>query len=929
MKKIFLVVAALGMLATSCTKDDAAVAGTESLVSFTIDSPELQTRYGEGEEATVLHYAFYNEDGILEAISATTDEKAVALVGGKAKINVSLVEGRKYSAIFWASAPDAAEVYDVDWTAKTVEMATNLTANDESYDAFYNYTINIDPARKTHRIELRRPFAQINIATADKTAASSAGFNAAATKVTVNAYKKLQFAVKEIEGVNTPVAEVAGEMVPFTYGWAANATGTATVGGKDYDMLSMNYVLVDARTLVNVKMEVSEDATNFTAPITREYTTVPVQRNYKTFIVGNLLTTNNEFIVETNPEWERPNIELSVWDGSVDTTWYNDTDTEFTLTDSQDLAGLAKLVDEGNTFEGKTVKLNIDMNLYKINENGEPICFEPIGSYRFDKIFKGTFDGQGHTISNLNQNTWALDNGYYYHDCGIGLFGAVQEATIKNLKMDNASISGESGLCGVVAAVAENVTFENITVSNSKCADYQYYAGGIVGWVSGDNNEFKNCNIEASTTIAAQWGDFDNSVGGVIGGAGSSAKIHMKDCTVACRIDAYSDVTSTYQWYAYRRCGMLIGNSGKTKVVNGTTYADAPQLTCENVTVIYGEWANYTYCEFAGTSWPYVRVQAGVSNSAYSNPRYGHPTDANGNTVVDDNHVHNAGEDHHICITFDQLYGGGQGVYGTRTHEGVTIDYQNQKWVDSASDLQAAIANKQNVKLAADVDMGTTQLALDNVKLDLNGKTLTTANNWGGMALKNGASIKNGTINHTGNTAAIKAFNVGAIENVTINTTCATADKTVTAIAVQQGGHVGTIKDVVINGVSQGIEVGYQATVDLIDNANVTMQTNGTANGIGLVINGGKVGKAVNSTFKGEKYGVTMHLKGVFDVNLELENCDIEGTDASIYAWDEKGISNTSGSLTLTYDATTTLTGPFVWDFEDECKDVISLNQPQ
>ncbi len=225
--------------------------------------------------------------------------------------------------------------------------------------------------------------------------------------------------------------------------------------------------------------------------------------------------------------------------------------------------------------------------------------------------------------------------------------------------------------------------------------------------------------------------------------------------------------------------------------------------------------------------------------------------------------------------------------------------------------------------------MGTTQLALDNVKIDLNGKTLTTANNWGGMSLKNGASIKNGTINHTGNTAAIKAFNVGAIENVTINTTCATADKTVTAIAIQQGGHVGTIKDVVINGVSQGIEVGYQATVDLIDNANVTMQTNGTANGIGLVINGGKVGKAVNSTFKGEKYGVTMHLKGVFDVNLELENCDVEGTDASIYAWDEKGISNTSGSLTLTYDAATTLNGSFVWDFEDECKDVVTLNQPQ
>ena len=152
----------------------------------------------------------------------------------------------------------------------------------------------------------------------------------------------------------------------------------------------------------------------------------------------------------------------------------------------------------------------------------------------------------------------------------------------------------------------------------------------------------------------------------------------MEDIVVACRIDAYNDVTSSYQWYAYRRAGMLIGNTGKTTTnANGTTIAAAPQLTCENVTVIYGEWADYHYCEFAGTSWPYVRVESGVSNSAYSNPRYGHPHDANGNEVVDDNHVHNDGEDHMIVCTFDQLYGGGQGVYGEAAHEGVTVIYNN------------------------------------------------------------------------------------------------------------------------------------------------------------------------------------------------------------------------------------------------------------
>lgn len=399
---------------------------------------------------------------------------------------------------------------------------------------------------------------------------------------------------------------------------------------------------------------------------------------------------------------EYPVVEIPAdkWDGGFDISWFieNPYAEEYTLSTAEQIAGLSELVDGSDaaravipatlsdiidnnwpvTFEGTTIKLDNDVDLYVEGENGEPVCFDPIGSYRKETAFKGTFDGQGHTISNLNQNTWALDNGYYYSDCGLGLFGLLEDAHIKNLTIDGAEISGESAICGTIAAVAGgDCIFESITVKNANVADYQYYAGGIVGWASG-NHQYINCNIDASTAIAAQWGDFDNSIGGVIGGASGGAQILLKDCTVACRIDAYNDVTSSYQWYAYRRAGMLIGNTGKTTTVDGTTFAAAPQLTCENVEVIYGEWANYTYCEFAGTSWPYVRVQAGVSNSAYSNPRYGHPTDANGNKVVDDNHVHNEGEDHQVLCAFDQLYGGGQGVYGTAAHDGVTVTYNNK-----------------------------------------------------------------------------------------------------------------------------------------------------------------------------------------------------------------------------------------------------------
>ena len=342
----------------------------------------------------------------------------------------------------------------------------------------------------------------------------------------------------------------------------------------------------------------------------------------------------------------------------------------------------AEVVDYGYTFAGDVVTLDGDIDLYELDENGEAKCFNPIGDYRKELAFRGTFDGQGKTIKNLNQNTWALDIGYHYGSgLGLGLFACVENATIKNLKMDYANISGESALCGIVAATAYgDCTFENITVTNSQCADYQYYAGGIVGWASG-NHKYINCNLDASTIVGGQWGDFGNSNGGIIGGAGGSATILMKDCNVACRIDAVNDVVSTYHYYAYRCCGMLIGNTNKKQDIDGTPYAAAPQLTCENVTVTYGDWMNYHYCEFGDGKYAYVRAEAGVSVSGYVNIRYGHPTDANGNTVVDHNHAHNDGEDHHICLPFDQLLGGGPNgdgrnpVYGLASFPGVTVVY--------------------------------------------------------------------------------------------------------------------------------------------------------------------------------------------------------------------------------------------------------------
>ena len=61
------------------------------------------------------------------------------------------------------------------------------------------------------------------------------------------------------------------------------------------------------------------------------------------------------------------------WDGAVDLSWYNGTDTEFTITTPAQLAGVAELVNSNTTdFAGKTIRLGADSSLLRYVEPGKP-----------------------------------------------------------------------------------------------------------------------------------------------------------------------------------------------------------------------------------------------------------------------------------------------------------------------------------------------------------------------------------------------------------------------------------------------------------------------------------------------------------------------------------------------------------------------------
>ena len=272
------------------------------------------------------------------------------------------------------------------------------------------------------------------------------------------------------------------------------------------------------------------------------------------------------------------------------------------------------------------------------------------------------------------------DADYTYTNCGFGLFAAASNATFKNLTISGAYVRVECVEAGVLVGLSQNnCTYENIKILNSKIANYQRPAGGLIGEVSGDGTTtIKNVIISDDVVVGSLWGDFDAPVGGVIGAywndVDEDPQIYMTNVDVGCRLDVYNDITSAYQWHAYRRAGMLIGNTDMSDP-NNAHKAYAPFLRCSDVRVHYGDWVDYHYCQFTNqddkwcNNYPWVRVEAGENCSAYSNPRYGQPV-VGGVTVSTDDHT--CTDEHHMVRQFSQLYGGGQGVYGQDKHDGVT-----------------------------------------------------------------------------------------------------------------------------------------------------------------------------------------------------------------------------------------------------------------
>jgi len=193
------------------------------------------------------------------------------------------------------------------------------------------------------------------------------------------------------------------------------------------------------------------------------------------------------------------------WDGSVDTSWYEEGTDEFTLITAEQLAGLATLVNGGNDFAGKTVNLkaNLDMIGYD---------WTPIGG---SKAFAGTFDGNGKTVSNVKAVYSVANANIEGAGYGAGFFGRLGNgALVKDLTLDGVVINGRYNCTGALAGYSMgNVTLENVSVIGADITAFSK-VGALVG-LSGQAGEYtltvKDCSV-VDTTIRGAY-----NLGGVAG----------------------------------------------------------------------------------------------------------------------------------------------------------------------------------------------------------------------------------------------------------------------------------------------------------------------------------------------------------------------------------------------------------------------------
>ena len=390
-----------------------------------------------------------------------------------------------------------------------------------------------------------------------------------------------------------------------------------------------------------------------------------------------------------------------------------------------------------NDYDGKTVTLSNSISLY--GHNWEPIGYNA-GCTSDAHPFKGTFDGKGHAITDMNCP-------FQYAD--VGLFGYVQGGTLKNIivggsinaigatnaggvvgQLDGGSVyncysyveltgSENATLAGVVGNLVSGSLENSFANPKFTVSSGSGLAGGLVGVNTG---KVENCYVRLSRTQSLGSAHFGMLAGSNTGtntivqcyapdGASSQFNhsytyLYNNVSTGLQNCDLYKKADTLY---LYKRTnGNLVGSTGKT------------------LTVKLNEWVSSKYGSNANLAY-WKRTTAGGYSYTYGSPSVTYT----GGNINDDYPIHKmkdlacAASTDGLLIEYSRDLGTMLTKYNGLTGGGTLWLYATPKNSDG-TDERVNVANDSDVLLYIDEDAALLQ-ASGNSLTAYTGQTLRTA----------------------------------------------------------------------------------------------------------------------------------------------------------------------------------------------------------
>lgn len=424
----------------------------------------------------------------------------------KASIDTRLLTGKDYKLVFWADCAEGSspeEFADKHYSTADLSNVTILDpeeyfGSDDERDAFFAVEdFNVDNS-KSITAELRRPFGQLNVKTLDL------------LEVPVDLRpSKVSVAFAEVpSGINLLTGELTGETVSVEYNESHVIDGTS--GDLTFDYIFAPAASGEQR-LVNYTMSFFNEAgSEAAAPY--EFTNIPVQRNYRTIVSGNLLTEKASISVSVVPAFGQGDIEVTgvsnmeelnaALAGGAESVVLSqvpeETDSELIIPHNYSSADKQISIDLPRFDEGKTLTVNYASDLSgnapdKIVIKSEYIDALVINTEESTVVIDGSF---GSITATTADNTLVVSENCTISSLTLAKGNLKLYGTVK-------ALSKETGWAGTIYRCFDSQTsFDNLVADNVSGYSEILVENPVDGIIDGGNANFtRQMTISAPLTI--------------------------------------------------------------------------------------------------------------------------------------------------------------------------------------------------------------------------------------------------------------------------------------------------------------------------------------------------------------------------------------------------------------------------------------------